>query len=223
MKRFFYLLAFATIIASCGGPEGEAVGSSEAVGEAAGAASELVAASQFTVDPSASVVNWVGAKLIGDSHTGTIPVSDGELRIAGGKLVGGKFTMDIRQLTNTDMPPADGGDKLVGHLKSADFFDVEKFPMASFVITKVQPVDGATDGTTHEISGDLTLKGETRNVTIPTTVSMDGDQFKASSPKFTIDRNDWGIVYGNSTIEGLAKDRVISDDVGLELMIVANK
>jgi polyisoprenoid-binding protein YceI len=131
--------------------------------------------------------------------------------------------MDIRQITNTDMPADKGGDKLIGHLKGEDFFEVEKYPMASFTITKVQPVSETTDGTTHEISGDLTLKGETRNVTIPTTVSMDGGQFKATTPKFTINRLDWGIVYGNSAIEGLTKDKVISNDVGLELMIVANK
>lgn len=217
MKRFFSLLAIAAIFASCGGPEGQAVEASEAEETV----TEMVPAAQFVVDPAASVVNWEGAKLAG-THTGTIPVADGQIMVAEGSLVGGKFTMDLRKLTNTDMPAADGGDKLVGHLMSADFFDVEKYPMADFVITQVQPAaEGA--GHTHEVTGNLTMKGESRSITIPATVSMDGGMFKASTPKFTIDRQQWGMTYGASTIAGIAADKVINDEVGLEIMLVANK
>lgn len=219
MKQFFFLLTLAIFFTACGGPEGEAVSSSAAEDETK---TEIVASAQYNVDAANSVVNWEGAKLAG-SHTGTIPVVDGQLMVANGGIVGGKFAMDIRQITNTDMPAAEGGDKLVGHLKSADFFEVEKYPMANFTITKVQAVEDGADGRTHDITGNLTLKGETRSVTIPTTVIMDGDMIKASTPKFTINRMDWGIEYGNGGIADLAKDKVINDDVGLEIMLVASK
>jgi polyisoprenoid-binding protein YceI len=220
MKQFFFLLTLAAFLTACGGPEGEAVTSSDA--EAETTTTEIVASAQYNVDPASSVVNWEGAKLAG-THTGKIPVSNGQLMVANGTIVGGKFAMDVREITNTDMPAADGGDKLIGHLKSADFFDVEKYPMADFIITKVQAVENSADGRTHEITGNLTLKGQSRSVTIPATIKMDGDMIKASTPKFTIDRMEWGIEYGNGGIADLAKDKVINDEVGLEIMLVASK
>jgi polyisoprenoid-binding protein YceI len=221
MNRFFFLLVFAALFAACGGPAGEEVTSSDAVDEAAGS-TEMVASAQYTVDPAASMITWTGSKLVGGgSHTGTIPVSDGQLMISEGNLVGGKFTMDVRLLKNADLPAEDAA-KLEGHLKSGDFFDVEKFPMASFDITSIQPVTDM-EGATHKITGNLTLKGESRSITLPANVSMDGEMFKASTPAFTIDRKEWGMTYGSSSIVDLAKDKVINDEVGLELMLVAKK
>ena len=218
MKNFFCLLAFAAVLTACGGPEGEAVSASAAEEVATTA---MVASTQYNVDPAASSVNWEGTKLVGEGHTGTIPVTSGKLMVANDKIVGGEFYMAIKDLTNTDMPAAEGGDKLVGHLLSADFFDAEKFPMAQFTVTNVQPVTG--EDHTHDITGNLMLKGETRSVTLPATVSMDGGMLKASTPKFTINRKDWGMNYGSDDIEGLAKDKIISNDVGLELTLVASK
>lgn len=220
MTRFFTLLLLVAFFAACGGPEGTEVEASDAVDTDA-TKTEMMASTMYNVDASASTVNWEGSKP-GGSHTGTIPVNDGQLIVADGKIVGGKFSMDVRQLTNTDLPADEGGDKLVGHLKSADFFDVEKYPMAQFEIARVQPATG-TEGVTHEITGNLTLKGVTKAVTIPANVSMDGNMIKADTPPFVIDRMDWGIEYGNGSIAGLAQDKVIADEVGLELMIVAKK
>ena len=221
MTRLFTLLLVFSLFAACGGPEGTEVDSTAALEETT--TTEMVKATQFVVDPATSVVNWEGSKKIGGGHTGTIPVTQGQLMVAEGRLVGGKFSLDIRELKNTDLDEDSGRDKLVGHLKSGDFFDVEKFPMAEFVITNVQPQTDGTDGVTHNITGNLTLKGQSRSVTLPATVSMDGNQFKASTPKFTIDRKEWGMDYGSGSLAGIAQDNIINDEVGLELMIVANK
>jgi polyisoprenoid-binding protein YceI len=222
MKQFFILLTLAAFFTACGGPEGQSVESAEAQAETAGDA-EMVASVQYNIDATASVVNWEGFKFIGGGHTGTIPVANGQIMTAEGKIVGGKFVMDVNGITNTDMPADDGGDKLVGHLKSGDFFDVEKHPMANFTITQVQAITDAEDGHTHEITGNLVLKGTSRSITIPATISMDGSMLKATTPKFTIDRKEWGMEYGSSGIEGLAKDKIINDEVGLEIMLVASK
>lgn len=207
------------MITACGGVEGTEVDASDAETPV----TEMKPSAVYNVDASASVVNWEGAKLTGGSHTGTIPVSDGQIMVSDGKIVGGKFTMDIREMTNTDLAEKpDAQAKLVGHLKSADFFEVEKYPMAQFEITRVQPATD-TEGITHNISGNLTLKGETKNVTIPTNVTMDGDMIKAAAPAFVIDRTDWNIEYGSGSLEGIAQDNIINDEVGLELMLVAKK
>lgn len=220
MTRFFTLLLFVALFAACGGSEGSAVEAKDAVDAAAGVTEEMPS-TVYNIDAAASTVSWEGTKVVGGGHTGGIPVTDGTLVIADNNIVAGRFTMDVRGLTNTDLTGEKAG-KLVGHLKSADFFDVEKFPMAQFEVTNVQPVSG-TEGITHNVTGNLTLKGVRKSITIPANVSMDGDMVKATTPKFTIDRMDWGIEYGNGSIAGIAQDNIISDEVGLELNIVAKK
>lgn len=220
MTRFFTLLFFAALITACGGAEGTAVEATDAV-DAEGGISTEMASTVYNLDAAASTVTWEGAKIVGSAHTGGIPVTAGTIVIADDKIVAGRFTMDVRGLTNADLPE-DKAVKLVGHLKSADFFDVEKFPMAQFEVTNVQPVTDI-EGVTHNITGNLTLKGVAKSITIPANVSMDGDMVTATTPQFTINRMDWGVEYGNGSIAGIAQDNIISDDVGLQLNIVAKK
>ena len=220
MRHSLFFLLLAVFAVGCSSPEGEAVESGDAIPEGGTMTVNNDAGAVYYVDVDNSSVSWEGAKLAG-THTGEIPVSAGKLMVAGGNLVGGEFQMDINGLTNTDMPAEEGGDKLVGHLKSADFFDVEKYPFATFKLLQVQPVTGE-EGVTHNLSGNLTLKGETRSVTLPAKVSVTDDAITATTPKFTIDRNDWGMTYGNSTL-GLAQDKVINDDVGLQVKLMAKK
>ena len=218
MKNFFFLLTLAAFFTACGGPEGQALDSSEA--EAESSKTELVASAQYNVDPAGSVVNWEGAK-IAYGHMGTVPVTNGQLMVSNGEIVGGKFAIDLRKMASTDLE-GEKAEKLLGHLKSADFFDVETHPMANFVITQVQKSSNE-DGRTHNITGNLTMRGESRSITIPATVSMEGGVLKASTPKFTIDRTQWGVSYNNSGMVELAKDKIVNDNIGLEIMLVANK
>ena len=218
MKRFFFLLTLAAFFTACGGPEGQALDSSEA--EAETTKTELVASAQYNVDPAASVVNWEGAK-IAYGHTGTVPVTTGQLMVANGVIVGGKFVIDLRAMTSSDLE-GEKAEKLLGHLKSADFFDVETHPMANFTITQVQESTNE-DGRTHDITGNLTMRGETRSITLPATVTMEDGKLMASTPKFTIDRTQWGVSYNNSGMVELAKDKIVNDNIGLEIMLVANK
>jgi len=218
MKNFFSLLILAAFITACGGPEGEAVNSSEAKDETG--KTEMVASAQYNVDAAASLVNWEGAK-IAYGHTGTVPVANGQLIVANEEIVGGKFAIDLREMASTDLK-GEKAEKLLGHLKSPDFFDVETHPMANFVITQVQK-STAGDDRTHDITGNLTMRGKSRSITIPATVSMDGGMLKASTPKFTIDRTQWDVSYNNSGIAGIVKDDIINDNIGLEIMLVANK
>jgi len=94
--------------------------------------------------------------------------------------------------------------------------------MANFVITQVQEATNE-DGRTHDITGNLTMRGKSRSITIPATVSMDGGMLKASTPKFTIDRTQWDVSYNNGGIAGIVKDDIINDNIGLEITLVANK
>lgn len=220
MKQLFLLPFLTLMLFACGGPEGQEVTSGDAVDTDEAGTMTTRASQEYAVIPGSSKIIWEGTKIVGGGHTGEFPVEFGQMVVADGQVVAGQFSMDLRKMTNTDMPADEGGDKLVGHLKSADFFDVEKYPMAQFVLAGVSPTAGGEYS--HELVGNLTLKGKTRSVKIPANITIDGDKMMANTPKFTIDRNEWDITYGNSTLD-IAKDKMISDEVGLEIKLVANK
>lgn len=220
ISSLFSLLLLALVVVACG-PEGEKVESGEALAETA----TTEATGAYTVDVANSVVNWEGTKLVGGGHEGTINLSDGRIAVAGGNIVGGEFTIDMTSLAATDLEAGDGKEDLEGHLKNEDFFDVEKFPTAKFTVVSAQAMpEGSAGSATHQVTGNFTMKGETRSIAIPVTVTMDGDMMNAEASDFVIDRTEWGIVYGaDGSVADLAKDRVINNNVGLSFKIVAKK
>ena len=222
MKQIFSLLFFSLFIVACGGPAGEEVDSGEAVATDDGQSKD-VPSMQYLVDPTASKVTWEGSKLIGGGHTGEIPVENGQIIVtkSDNKIVAGRFAMDLRNLTNTDLKADEGRDKLVGHLQSEDFFDVAKYPMANFDLASINKVEGKAH--THEFLGNLTLKGQSRSVTIPANIEMKDNQMHVTTPQFVIDRTEWGVSYGSGGLGlDLAKDKIINDEVGLKIDLVAN-
>ena len=133
-----------------------------------------------------SSVGFVGSKVTG-SHPGSFQQFSGSIQLADGKAEGGAVTVDIDMASvKTD------ADKLDGHLKSPDFFDVAKYPKAQFASTSVKA--GGEKGATHTLTGNLTLHGVTKSISFPATISVGGDAVTASS-EFSINRKDFGIVY----------------------------
>lgn len=177
------------------------------------------------IDNSASIVEWTGYKPAG-KHFGTLGIKSGELKMTGANLTGGTFTFDMNSITVKDLDEKSGKAKLEGHLKSPDFFDVEKNGEGKFVITKV--TEEKTDSTTHRIEGNLTLKGQEKGISFPAKVSMNegGKKFKAVA-SFSIDRTQFGIVYNSKKDEGFMKkfesmkDKLIKDNIDLKLNIVS--
>ncbi len=112
-------------------------------------------------------------------------------------------------------------EKLEGHLKNADFFEVAAHPKGSFEITGVEAVSGDPE-ISHRISGNLTLKGITKNVNIPAKVNFENDQLMAVTTTFNINRTEWDIKY-KSGLLGTPKDKMINDEVNLEILLVAGK
>jgi polyisoprenoid-binding protein YceI len=112
---------------------------------AADAAADAATISQeavtYTVDATASMVEWVGSKPAG-KHNGTISVSGGEVMVKEGVIEGGNFTLDMNSITVLDLAAGEGKEDLEGHLKGlgkeedADhFFNTKKFPEGTFEIT----------------------------------------------------------------------------------------
>ncbi|MCI5080900.1 MAG: YceI family protein [Saprospiraceae bacterium] len=220
MLRYLFVLGLATVLfTACGGsPEGQKVTSEDAVDVKA---EQTAAAAEYNVSLDESMINWTGAKFSGDQHTGYLKLSSGKLMVENGNIVGGSFIVDMNSLTDTDLSPDDGKAKLEGHLKSDDFFHVEEFPTGKFEIAEVNKIDGNPDAT-HEIKGNLTLKGATKSITIPANVQMKGDKIMATTPSFVINRTEWDVMYGSGLL-GVAQDKAIKDEVGLKVNLVASK
>lgn len=171
----------------------------------------------YTVDKSASTIKWVGRKVTGE-HSGTINISSGKLIWNGQALKGGSFEVDMTSLANTDLTDAEYNQKLVGHLKSDDFFATEKYPKASFVITKVKE----TGKNQSQVTGDLTIKGVTKQVSFPATVQVKGNDLVASG-KILVDRTQFGIKYGSGSFFDNLGDKAIDNEFELNVALVATK
>lgn len=148
-----------------------------------------------------SKVVWKGYKVTG-SHQGTIAIKSGSLTFDNNKLVGGEIVIDMTSIINTDMTGEYKG-KLEGHLKSDDFFGVEKHPTASLVFNKVE----AKGKNSYSASGDLTIKGITHSVTF--IISVYGNKASAS---LKIDRSKFDVRYGSASFFDNLKDKAIYDE-----------
>ena len=166
---------------------------------------ENKAVSTLTVNTEKSRIDWVAAKK-SDFHTGAFPIKSGQVMVDGGKLTGGKFVIDLANLKVTD---AGGGDKLTGHLKSGDFFDVAKFGEATYEITGVIY---SGDNNTAELTGNLTVKGVSVPVKLDAKIRNSDEKGFFAQAFVTLDKTLVGINYGTGNV---------SNDVQLAIHIFA--
>ena len=213
MKSYLLVLSIVLFAASCSNsPKNKIEGTdSQAIADGSG--------EQLVVDTQASSIHWVGTKP-GGSHHGTIGIKEGSLAINGTEVASGSFIIDMNAIVNEDLTDQKMNEMLVNHLKSADFFDVEKYPTSSFAITKVEAVAG-NDSITHRISGNLKMKDVEKNITFDAKITKEGDAYKAVTIPFTINRTQWNVQYGSKSIFADLKDKFIDDNIELQITIIA--
>jgi polyisoprenoid-binding protein YceI len=159
----------------------------------------------LTID-AASAVGFVGSKVTG-KHDGKFEKVSGTITLAGGKVEGGKIVVEVDLATvKTD------SDKLDGHLKSPDFFDVAKFPKATFTSSDIKA--GGEKGASHTVTGELDLHGEKKTISFPAAITVGADAVSGTA-EFSINRKDFKIVYPGKP------DDLIRDDVVLKLTLKA--
>ena len=182
--------------------------------EVAGASNEAVTYEVADV----SYVEWIGSKPAG-KHNGTINVSSGEVTAKDGMIESGRFVIDMNSITVLDLQ----GDEKAGleaHLKGTaegkedHFFDVAKHPEGIFEITSVTAGEAGTT-----ISGNLTLKGISKNVTFNAAVNVTEDAFEILSDEFKINRTDWGINFMSASVFDNLKDKFIDDEIVLKVSV----
>ena len=179
------------------------------------------AADVYKVDSTASIVNWKASKKVGGTHHGQIKLKSGEISLdKEGKLSDGSFSVDMTTISNEDLKDkAEYQKKLVAHLSNEDFFNVAKFPEASFKIKKVT----SASKTSAQVSGDLTFIGQTHSIEFPAKIASEKGVLTGSGT-VVIDRTKWGLKYGSGNFfKELTADKIINNDFELELKIIAKK
>jgi len=232
MKHKFFPAGFIAILfalASCtNAPDSDEAKTTEAKEVSTDKSGET-----WNISTSASKIEWIGTKVSG-YHTGTVPLKTGELYVKDGNVTGGKFVMDIAHMEVSGPKGSDtaSNKKLLGHLKSSDFFDVEKHPEATFDLVEIKPFTGTVKDTadprqdeiseykvtnpTHTVSGNLTMKGITKNIEFPARITVSGNTAEAVA-KFNIDRKEWDVKFTGKP------DDLIRDAIHLGISIKAMK
>ncbi len=167
------------------------------------------------IDLNQSALKWTGYKVTG-KHSGNVNLKSGELQFDGSTLVGGTFDIDMTSIACLEQNGSN--DRLVGHLKSDDFFGVTNHPTANFKITAAKK----QDQNTYKISGDLTIKGITKPINFNATVK-DENGTKVADAFMKINRTQFDIKYrSGSFIENLG-DKAINDEFDLQVKLITAK
>lgn len=167
------------------------------------------AQAKLTADTEKTKLEWLGEKVTGD-HKGTIKLQSGWLTWNENKIVSGEFLIDMKSLKDND-----GSERLEGHLKSDDFFGVEKFPVSKLVLKGSESFDKGS----AIVRGELTIKGITHPI-----------EFKASSQKkddgvwffanIVVDRTKYNVRYGSGSFFDNLGDKTIYDEFILKVSLM---
>lgn len=215
-----FVLMLAAVLFACGGEAKQEAEVTEGDASAEAPSASLTEGTYTLAD--GNMLNWTGEKAA-YGHNGTVNVSEGSFEVKAGMLTAGSFTVDMTSIVNEDLESEEDKAKLVGHLMSDDFFGVEANPTATFVVKSVAASDA--EGATHTITGDLTIKGKTNEISFPATVSQEGESITTTA-SFVIDRAKWDIKFNSPDFPdfaNLAADKIISNDIKIEFSLVANK
>lgn len=152
---------------------------------------------------------WAAEKNIpGKGHTGKISLKSNSLVLKGDMVESGEFVFDMNSIAVSDLE-GKWADKFLGHIKSSDFFDVEKYPTAKIELMKQMKAG--------EVEGKLTIKDKTNPIKV--TFTRNGKNYKG---KVTFDRTQFGIIYGSGNFfKELTADKIIKNEVDFEFDITA--
>lgn len=197
-----FLFAFAFVLAACGdvgdAPEAR-------IGDAVDVQASTEGTA-YTIDPERSSISWRAAKVT-NSHDGGFDTFTGEIRANETDVTSATIVIDANTITSDT-------ERLTGHLKSEDFFDVANNPEARFELSSIEPALDADDGATHTATGNLTMAGETHSVSFPIAIERNDGGIRAKAD-FIIDRQNWGLTYPGKP------DDLIRDEVRIMFDVMA--
>jgi len=179
------------------------------------AVTQLTAQKKYIADPAATKIKWHGEKIVGSKHDGTIALKEGWLASDGKSITGGEFVVDMSTIKNEDIKDAGSRAKLEGHLKSADFFGVDKYPLSKLVLAGGSQITGGK----ATLRGSLTIKEATHPVEFTVVESKVGDVLTYTAT-ITFDRSLYDVRFGSGKFFSNLGDNAIRDEIKLEVSLV---
>ena len=165
----------------------------------------------YKIDNEKSKITWIGKKVTGQ-HVGTINLAEGSFTMKGNKIAAGSFIIDM-----TSLKDEEGNEKLEGHLKSDDFFSIDKNPTATFVTSKIE----SKGGDQFVVKGNLTIKGITNEIEFPATIHISNGQISAKA-KILVDRTKFDIKFRSGNFFQNLGDKAIEDNFELNVDLVGS-
>ena len=193
------LIVLAALTYGCADPAANKTKATVTNAQSESNTSKPMGAERLVISPKNSKVEFVAAKVT-RSHNGSFKQFAGTIDLVPNSIESSRVTIDI----DTGSVVTDE-DALTAHLKTPDFFDVAKFPKATFVSTKIEP--GIKAGTTHQVTGNFDLHGVKKSITFPATIHMTPESATVDA-EFSINRKDFGIVYAGKA-DDLIRDGVV--------------
>jgi len=163
------------------------------------------------LDNEKSKVEWKGGKVVGSGHAGTVKLKSATLTEVDGQLKSGQMVIDMTTIACSDIDNADMNAKLIGHLKSDDFFGVDTYPTASLKINSFTNSTEPSKGT-HLVKGDLTIKGTTKPVEFYASIKSSGNSYSATA-SIIVDRSKYDVRYGSDSFFDNLGDKAIKNDM----------
>jgi polyisoprenoid-binding protein YceI len=209
MQKHFTLLVLivAALLTACSDPAANKPKATVAGAQPESSAAKPAVAETLVISPQNSKVDFTASKVT-RSHEGSFKQFAGKIELAGNDIPNTRVTIDIDTgSVETDTPD------LTNHLKTPDFFDVAKFPKATFTSTKIER-DSSGNANSYVVTGNLNLHGQSKSVTFPAAIEVTADNATLNA-EFAINRKDFGIVFAGKA------DDLIRDAVVLKLNVKA--
>ena len=177
-------------------------------------------AGQLALDAEKTKVRWIGRNLT-NQHDGLVEAKSGFLKIADdGELIEGEVVVDLTTLSCRDIEDSSLAGVLIGHLQNADFFEVSKYPEASFHLSSARRMPGVPCGSpNYRIIGNLCARGQEMEIELDAMVEpiSEGYVFQAV---FDFDRTKVGAVYGSGRFFERLGMHLVNDFVTIDVMAI---
>jgi polyisoprenoid-binding protein YceI len=178
------------------------------------------AAETFLMDSKKSNIEWVG-RGVGKSHNGTVTISSGSIVVDTKQITSMFAYIDMKTIKDLDIKDEGFNKQLTDHLKSADLFNIAKYPQATFKLVKGTRLDVPEGQPNYKIVGDLNLHGVTQRLEFPATVVFAKKKVTATA-SVTIDRTKFGVTYNSGNYFKDLADNLIEDNIDIKINIDAN-
>lgn len=190
----------------------------------AASARDIVSGGAYEVDPTRSTITWAGKKplLEGYINSGTLGITGGEIMVVENETATGEFTIDMNTLSVGSTPTKPGSESMLEeHLKGENWFAVDTYPEASFMIDAVTARPDSEETYIYDVAGTLTMKDVEGVLAFPAMIYLDDEGYLRAEASFSFDRTKWGITAGSGSFFDSLADNVIDDMVQLSFSIVA--